>query len=75
MSLPSVKLLLAAVVGATLMAYRGYETAPDSSAMQVEMAGWVLYGAVAIAVGVLWELLRAGVRLNERCSKKGEANG
>ena len=66
MKLVSMQLPIAAVGGATLMAWRAYDIAPSSSFVEVEMAGWVMYGVMALVLGLLWELLRAYHRLNHR---------
>jgi uncharacterized BrkB/YihY/UPF0761 family membrane protein len=66
MKLPSLRLPIVAVLAATLMAWRAYEVAPKYSAVQVEMAGWVMVGALLSAVGFIWELLRWYQRMDRR---------
>lgn len=66
MTLPSMRLPIAAVLAATLMAWRAYEIAPEYSAVWAEMAGWVMLGALLLAVGLFWELLRWYLRMDRR---------
>lgn len=54
------------MLAATLMAWRAYEIAPLYSAVQAEMAGWVMLGAILLAVGFFWELLRWYQRMDSR---------
>jgi hypothetical protein len=48
------------------MAWRAQEIAPSSTLVEVEMTGWVIYGAGALVVGLFWEGFRALQRLNSR---------
>jgi hypothetical protein len=66
MTLPSASLPIALTLGATLMAWRGYEIAPEYSAVQVEMAGWVMLGSALLTVGFFWELTRWYQRMDRR---------
>ena len=66
MTLPSMRLPIAVVLAATLMAWRSYEIALLYSAVQVEMAGWVMLGALLLAIGFFWELLRWYQRMDRR---------
>ena len=70
MTLPSIRLPIAAVLAATLMAWRAYEIAPIYSVVQAEMAGWVMLGAILLAVGFFWELLRGYQRMDRRYAPK-----
>ena len=58
MLLPSLRSPIAAVLAATLMAWRAYEIAPIYSVVQAEMAYWVMLGSLVLAVGFFWELIR-----------------
>lgn len=66
MTLPSMRLPFSLTLGGTLMAWRAYEIAPEYSDVQVEMAGWVMLGALLLAVGFFWELLRWYQRMDRR---------
>jgi hypothetical protein len=58
MTLPSMRLPLALTLGATLMAWRAYEIAPEYSVVQIDMMGWLMLGPCLIAAGCLWEMVR-----------------
>ena len=62
----SMQLPIAVVLGATLMDWRANEVAPASSAVQVEMAGWVICGAALLVAGLLWELSRRWQRADQK---------
>lgn len=66
MKLPSLRLPIVAVLAATLMAWRAYEIAPEYTAVQVEMAGWLALGALLLTFGFFWELLRWYQRMDRR---------
>jgi hypothetical protein len=66
MILPSMRLLIAFTLGATLMAWRAYETAPEYSPVQVEMMMWVAIGSLLLAIGFFWELFRWYQRMDRR---------
>lgn len=66
MTLPSLRLPMTAVLAATLMAWRAYEIAPEHTAVQVKMAGWMMLGAVLLTVGFFWELARWYLRMDRR---------
>ena len=66
MTLPSLRLPITAVLAATLMAWRAYEIAPVYTAVQAEMALWVMLGAMLLAVGFFCELLRWYQRMDRR---------
>ena len=66
MMLPSMRLPIATALGATLMAWRAYEIAPDYSAVQTEMMAWVMIGPLALTIGLLWELVRWYQRMDRR---------
>lgn len=71
MTLISMRLPIAAVLGATLMAWRACEMAPEYSAVQHEMAGWAMAGALLLAVGFFYELLRWYQRFDRRHVSNG----
>jgi hypothetical protein len=60
------RLLIAFTFGATLMALRAYETAPEYSLVQVEMMMWVAIGSLLLAIGFFWELFRWHQRMDRR---------
>ncbi len=64
--MPSIRLPFSFILGATLMAWRAYETAPEYSAVQLEMMEWVAIGAILLAIGFLWELFRWYRRMDRR---------
>lgn len=64
--LDSMRVAIAATLGATLMAWRGYEAAPVYSDVQVEMAGWVTAGGALLVAEFFWELLRWYQRVDRR---------
>ena len=66
MTLPSMKLPIAFTLGATLIAWRAYETAPEYSGVQVEMMAWAAIGSLVLAVGFFWELFRWYQRMDRR---------
>lgn len=66
MTLPSMRVPIAVTLGATLLAWRSYEIAPEYSAVQTEMMGWMFWGASLLAVGFLWELMRWYQRMDRR---------
>ncbi|HVJ70548.1 MAG TPA: hypothetical protein VM531_03405 [Sphingomicrobium sp.] len=66
MTLPSMRLPTAATLGATLTAWRAYEIAPEYSAVQIEMMGWVFWGSMLLALGFFWELVRWYQRMDRR---------
>jgi hypothetical protein len=71
MTLPSMRLPIVAVLAATVMAWRAYEIAPEYSAVQVEMAGWMVVGSLLLAVSFFWELARWYQRMDRRYLKEG----
>ncbi len=66
MTIPSLRLPIALTLGATLMAWRGYEIAPIYSAIQIEMVQWVLVGSGLLVVGLFWELARWYQQMDRR---------
>ena len=66
MNLLSMKLPIAFILGATLIAWRAYETTPEYSGVQVEMSLWVAVGSLLLAVGFFWELVRWYQRMDRR---------
>jgi hypothetical protein len=66
MTLISLRMPTAAIVGATLMAWRADAIAPEYSAVQVEMDLWVMIGVLLTALGLFWEALRAYQRMDRR---------
>ncbi len=66
MKLFSMRLPAAAVGGAPLMAWRAYSVSPSSSFVEVDMAGWMMLGALLLVVMLIWELVRSYLPLNER---------
>ena len=66
MNLSSMKLPIAFILGASLIAWRAYETAPEYSGVQVEMSLWVAVGSLLLAVGFFWELVRWYQRMDRR---------
>ncbi|MFC3580377.1 hypothetical protein [Sphingomonas hylomeconis] len=64
--LPSLRLPIAALLAATLMAWRAYEIAPIYSVVQAEMAGWIMLGSLLLAVSFFWELIRWYQRMDRR---------
>jgi hypothetical protein len=48
------------------MAWRSYETAPEYSAVQVEMMVWVAAGFLLLIVGFIWEVFRWYRRMDRR---------
>jgi hypothetical protein len=66
MMLVSMRLPIAVTLGATLMAWRTYEVAPEYSAVQTEMMGWIMLGSLLLAVGFFWEMLRWYQRMDRR---------
>ena len=65
MKLPSARLPAAFVLGATLMAWRAYETTA-SSPVQLEMSAWVMMGGLLLVLLALWEGIRAYTNLNRK---------
>lgn len=66
MTLPSMRLPIAVTLGATLMAWRAFEIAPEYSAVQIEMMDWMFWGSVLLVLGLFWELLRWYQRMDRR---------
>lgn len=66
MMLPSLRLPIALTLGATLMAWRAHDIAPQYSAVQVEMTAWLMVGSLLLVVGFLWELVRWYQRMDRR---------
>jgi hypothetical protein len=66
MTLPLMRLPIAATLGATLMAWRASMIAPEYSAVQTEMMDWMFWGAMLLAVGFFWGLLRWYQRMDRR---------
>jgi hypothetical protein len=64
--MPSLKLPIAFTFGATLMAWRAYETAPEYSGVQIEMMEWVAIGSLLVAVCFFWELFSWYLRMDRR---------
>jgi len=66
MTLPSMRLPIALILGGTLMAWRSYEIGPEYSAVQAEMAGWLMLGSLLLAAGFFWEVVRWYQRMDRR---------
>ncbi|HMI40029.1 MAG TPA: hypothetical protein VK485_02215 [Sphingomicrobium sp.] len=66
MTLISMRLPIAVALGATLMAWRAYEVAPEYSDVQTEMSGWTMLGALFLTFGFFWELFRWYQRMDRR---------
>ena len=64
--MPSMKAPIAFILGATLMAWRSYETAPEYSAVQVEMMVWVAAESLLLIAVFFWELFRWYRRMDRR---------
>lgn len=70
MKLPSVRIPLAAILGATLMAWRAYEIAPQYTAVLHEMMRWMMLGGLLLIVGTIYELVRSYLLLGGRYAPK-----
>lgn len=66
MTLPSLRLPIAVTLGATLMAWRAFDIAPEYSDVQIEMMGWHQLGLLLLAVGFFWGLVRWYQRMDRR---------
>ncbi len=62
----SMRLPIAVMLPATLMAWRAYEIAPVYSVVQAEMAGWIALGSPLLAVSLFWEMIRWYQRMDRR---------
>ena len=71
MRLVSMKLPLAFALGAMIVAWRASAIAPPYSRVQFEMEICTLAGAVFIALGCFWELLRWYQRMDRRYLSDG----
>ena len=50
--------LIGFVAGAMTMANHVYDVGPDSTPLQLEMAGWIIHGSFTLLALVLLELVR-----------------
>ena len=60
------RMLLAADLPVTLLAWPGFEIAPDYSAIQVEMMSVLLVGSLVLVVCFFWELVGWYQRMDQR---------